>query len=427
MSGTTPARSGAYNLSGGQVTSTAITVGNSGTAASRSRAALSTQTLTLGNLAGGLGTYSLTGNGTLSASQTIGGAGTGIFTQSGGSNSGSVYLGSQRRRRRHLRPQRHRHPVRHEVRRRFGLWQLRPVGRHQHGDLYLGYASGGVGAYSLSGTGQLSATNEYIGYNSAASGHVPAVRRHEHRRTCRSAPSGRYRLSGGTLQISNGGMTNQGVFDGGERLRPAERRQRHHRPLARNPGQHRLHVGEHGQQRPADRSGRLQPGNRLPCHRPDWSTSPEPRSTCRGRPGLRRRRHDQRSGGLPGNDCGRSSGESHQPGQRPGALGQRQCEPGQRGADGQRRRVGHQRRLARRPPTQYVGNGGTGTFTQIRRCQRSYATLRQPLSRLQHGRQRNLQLERRRQPAVGRQPVRRLQRQRQLHPVRRNQQRLAAS
>ena len=50
--------------------------------------------------------------------------------------------------------------------------QLHPVGRDQH-RLYRSLsrlcAAGSTGTYSLSGTGQLSAASEYIGYNSAAS------------------------------------------------------------------------------------------------------------------------------------------------------------------------------------------------------------------------------------------------------------------
>ena len=104
------------------------------------------------------------------------------------------------------------------------------------GNLYLGYASGGAGVYSLSGTGQLSTTNEFIGYNSAAAAVFQQSGGTNTATSLTIGPSGRYRLSGGTLQIANGGMISQGIFDGGGRLRPAHRHGLDYRPLARNAG-----------------------------------------------------------------------------------------------------------------------------------------------------------------------------------------------
>ena len=82
--------------------------------------------------------------------------------------------------------------------------------------LYLGYNSGGDGTYSLSGAGQLTAPAEYIGYDSAP----PALMQQTGGTNTTSLLSigsgGQYQLDGGTLQV-NGGLLNQGVFDGGNK------------------------------------------------------------------------------------------------------------------------------------------------------------------------------------------------------------------
>ena len=67
--------------------------------------------LYLGNNAGDSGTYNLSGSGQVSAYyEYVGYSGTGTFTQSGGTNNSGyyLYLGCQRRRQRHVHPQRQR-------------------------------------------------------------------------------------------------------------------------------------------------------------------------------------------------------------------------------------------------------------------------------------------------------------------------------
>ena len=174
-----PGSSGTYNLYGSGLLSTGgVSVGEYATGNFTQSGGTNTIStfLALGEYAGGNGTYSLSGGqlsitGTfVDAGERIGCSGSGNFTQSGGTNS--------------------------------------------TGSLALAYSSGSSGTYSLSGSGLLSATNEYIGYYSAAralfqqTGGMNSV-------TYLSIDSGgRYQLSGGTLQI-NGGLTDSGIFDGG--------------------------------------------------------------------------------------------------------------------------------------------------------------------------------------------------------------------
>ena len=84
--------------------------------------------------------------------------------------------------------------------------------------LYLGYGSGSTGTYSLSGTGQLSAVTEYIGFNSAASASFQQSGGTNAASYLTIGSGGQYQLSGGTLDVS-GGLVDQGVFSGG--LSPA--------------------------------------------------------------------------------------------------------------------------------------------------------------------------------------------------------------
>ena len=91
------------------------------------------------------------------------------------------------------------------------------------GNLTLAYTAG-TGIDSLSGTGQLSTTTEF---DRLQFGGRAVFQQSGGTNTATSltiGPSGRYRLSGGTLQITNGGMTSQGTFDGGgAAARPAHR------------------------------------------------------------------------------------------------------------------------------------------------------------------------------------------------------------
>ena len=169
---------------------------------------------------GSSGTYSLGGSGLLSAvSEYIGYSGSGAFTQSGGTNTMSG----------------------------------------NYGGLYVGYNSGSGGSYGLSGSGLLSAANEYIGYsgtgafaqsggtNNAGSelslgwysgssgtyglsgsgllststlivgnsgaGTFAQTGGSNSAGFLSIGSSGYYQFSGGTLQV-NAGLANQGVFDG---------------------------------------------------------------------------------------------------------------------------------------------------------------------------------------------------------------------
>ena len=117
----------------------------------------------------------MSGNGQLSAAaEQLGAGGTATFTQSGGTNSIS-------------------------------------------GPLYLGYASGGKATYVLSGAGQLSAPTEYVGYNSAATASFQQTGGTNSTNYLTISSGNTYQLAGGTLQISNDGLVDQGTFDGAER------------------------------------------------------------------------------------------------------------------------------------------------------------------------------------------------------------------
>ncbi len=138
---------GSFNQSGGVASCDALNIGWGIYAQSGGTSMLST--LNLAGYANSSGTYSLSA-GLLSvsylsgAAECLGCVGTGTFTQSGGSNSvpGSLYVGYS------------------------------PT---------LGNTTGN-GVYVLSGTGQLSASNEYVGYTSFGAGLVPAERWNEYRR-----------------------------------------------------------------------------------------------------------------------------------------------------------------------------------------------------------------------------------------------------
>ena len=219
--------SGTYSLTGtGLVLTDYTIIGYSGAGTFNQSGGTHIVTyLTLGNSTGSSGIYNLSGSGLLLAStgESIGAAGSGTFNQSGGTNSvaenlrigggaGSVYSMS-------------------------GSGLLSVSGSEYLGyagtgtftqsggtnlvgnALYLGYSNGGaaVGVYNLNGTGMLSASSEFVGARNgsltfagtfAQSGGLNAVR------LLSIGTSGQYLFSGGTLQI-NGGISNNGIFDGG--------------------------------------------------------------------------------------------------------------------------------------------------------------------------------------------------------------------
>ena len=137
--GNNPNSNGTYNLSGsGQVTASFIYIGSSGSGSvtqSGQSNALS-ENLYLGNNPGGVGTYNLYGGELKTISPgyvgclVVGNSGAGIFNQTGGTND---------------------------------LLSSADV------SLYLGYCSGASGTYTLSGTGQLLAANQYVGYSGTGS------------------------------------------------------------------------------------------------------------------------------------------------------------------------------------------------------------------------------------------------------------------
>ena len=131
--------SGTYSLSGGSLYGGSETVGGSGTGNFTQSGGTDTGSLTLGYNSGSSGTYSLSGSGLLSApyQEYVGYSGAGNFTQTGGTNTISgLSLG-------------------------YGL--------------LLGYNAGSGGAYTLSGSGLLSAANEYVGGSGAGSLRNPAA------------------------------------------------------------------------------------------------------------------------------------------------------------------------------------------------------------------------------------------------------------
>ena len=168
---------GTYNLSGGALNSTpaynptAAYVGYSGAGSVvQSGGSADFMNVYLGYNTGVGGTYNMTGGTIANSWQYLGWNGTGNFTQSGGSNNSYT--------------------------------------------LYLGYNSGASGAYSLSGTAVLSAASEYIGYNSTATASLQQTGGSNSVSALSIGSGDQYLMSGGTLNITNN-ITNSGTVDGG--------------------------------------------------------------------------------------------------------------------------------------------------------------------------------------------------------------------
>ena len=85
----------------------------------------------------------------------------------------------------------------------------------------------------LGGTGQLSAANENISYNSAATALFQQTGGTNAANTLAIGTSGRYLFSGGTLQIGSGGLSSPGRLRRRGRHGHADRRQLHRRFLPR--------------------------------------------------------------------------------------------------------------------------------------------------------------------------------------------------
>ena len=130
-------------------------------------------TLSLGGSTGS-GTVQMTDGGLSTASgvQYVGYSGTGTFTQTGGDNSIGYY-----------------------------------------GSLYLGYNAGSSGTYSLSGSGQLSAPSEYVGYDPGATAFFQQTGGTNAVSLLSIGSGGTYLLAGGALQV-NSNLVNQGIFAG---------------------------------------------------------------------------------------------------------------------------------------------------------------------------------------------------------------------
>ncbi|MGA2616425.1 MAG: autotransporter-associated beta strand repeat-containing protein [Thermoguttaceae bacterium] len=129
----------------------------------------------LGYNAGSSGTYSLNGGALGDMNEYVGYSGIGSFTQTGGTNA--------------------------------------IAGGSTTSNLYLGCGSGSSGTYNLSGTGQLSALSEYVGYGSGATALFQQSGGSNTASNISIGSGGRYVLSGGTLSISYGGISNQGTID----------------------------------------------------------------------------------------------------------------------------------------------------------------------------------------------------------------------
>ena len=166
---------GTYGVSGGLLSIYSQYVGYSGTGSftqtGGTNNANGNSDLYLGSNAGSSGAYFL-GNGLLSEGiEYVGALGMGTFTQSGGTNTVS-------------------------------------------GSLYLGNSAGGVGVYILSGTSQLSADGEYVGFASGATATFQQTSGTNSTWLMSIGSDGSYLLAGGLLQVSYG-LTNQGTFSGG--------------------------------------------------------------------------------------------------------------------------------------------------------------------------------------------------------------------
>ncbi|MGO9113050.1 MAG: beta strand repeat-containing protein, partial [Thermoguttaceae bacterium] len=223
------ADSGRYNLNGsGQLSAPYEYVGSSGTGTFTQSGGNNSiayyGSLYLGYNAGSSGTYNLSGSGQLSVPpyEYVGYSGSGTFTQSGGSNTingyySSLYLGynvgssgtySLGGNSQLLVPSEY---VGYSGTGTFA----QSGGTHSIANsLYLGYNAGSGGTYNLSGSGQLSAASEYVGCDPGAAALFQQTSGSNATSFISIGSGGRYLLSGGTLNITgSGGISNQGAID----------------------------------------------------------------------------------------------------------------------------------------------------------------------------------------------------------------------
>jgi fibronectin-binding autotransporter adhesin len=215
--------SGTFDLTGnGQLFSASITLGYAGTGNFTHSGGINavTNQLELGSVEHSSGTYVLGENGELSAaSETIGYAGTGLFMQTGGTNAtGSIGLGQNAGAN--------------------GSYILSGGGLVVTSSVTVGdagsgsfiqsggtssvttldvgyYYSSGSGIYNLSDSGQLSAVDERLGYYLGSGTISQSGGKNTIANELSISSKSKYLLAGGTLQV-NGGLSNQGVFDGGK-------------------------------------------------------------------------------------------------------------------------------------------------------------------------------------------------------------------
>ena len=170
----------ASGISGGSLSAAYQYVGNGGTGTFTQSGGASTigNCLYLGYNAGDSGAYNLSGSGQLSASyEYVGYSGTGSFTQSGGTNSVGNYLYLGDNAGGAVSGGHTASAAAASCRRTTSTWAIpaRGPSRSRAGPtvrldiLYLGNNSGGSGTYSLSGSGQLSASYEYVGNSGTGS------------------------------------------------------------------------------------------------------------------------------------------------------------------------------------------------------------------------------------------------------------------
>ena len=214
--------SGTINMTNGSLSAYGEIIGYSGTGTFTQTGGNTPalNTIFLGYNSGSYGSYTLSGTGQLSASndEYIGYSGTGILTQTGGTNSNStaygIYLGyNSGSNGTYILTETGHLSTGNEYIGNSGIGTFTQTGGTNsiNGYLYLGYNSGSSGAYNLSGTGQLSVPRaEYIGYSgtgtlsqSGGTNTVPYIK---------IGVNGSYTLTGGTVNIT-GGIENQGILD----------------------------------------------------------------------------------------------------------------------------------------------------------------------------------------------------------------------
>jgi T5SS/PEP-CTERM-associated repeat protein len=174
--------SGSYSLSNSsQLSTRQLWVGYSGSGSFTQSGGTFSNTETndalyLGGNPGSSGSYNLSGGeiNLFVSNEFVGYSGSGTFTQSGGTNLISSY------------------------------------------NLYIGYNAGASGTYSLSGSGLLSTAQEYVGYSPGVAALFQQTGGSNATSYVSISSGGDYLLSGGTLDITGyGGLSNLGVFDGG--------------------------------------------------------------------------------------------------------------------------------------------------------------------------------------------------------------------